>query len=107
MRSAQRLYPTIKLKQSYKQELELLSLLSDPTRFKILKLLFETNEDLCVSEISVNVGISQSATSHQLIKLNSLDIVKPVRKGRKICYELEKNDEVRKIRRIMKTVDKL
>ena len=65
---------------------EIAKLLSDETRVKILAMLNGT-DGMCVYEIAEAVGASQSATSHQLAKLESRDIVLCFREGQKMCYE--------------------
>jgi len=63
-------------------------ILASETRFKILSLLTERGGDLCVNEIAYEIGMSQSATSHQLLKLEDRGVVSPVRDGQNICYHL-------------------
>ncbi len=58
--------------------------LADPTRLKILYAL--TFEDLCVCELAVITGISQSGVSHQLRVLRELGMVAFVRDGRRAVY---------------------
>ncbi len=77
-------------------------LLADPTRFKIIALVLKTHQDLCVGEIADSVGMSQSATSHQLAKLESYGIVSPRREGQMICYVLNDNRITRNLRSVMK-----
>lgn len=66
-------------------------LMSDPTRLRILHTLFH-NKDLCVNEIAEAVGISHSAASHQLSKLEAKGIVSCKRVGQMACYNIEHND---------------
>lgn len=70
------------------QAAEIAKLLSDPTRLKILQTLFNATGDMCVYEISEAVGSSQSATSHQLAKLEACKVVVCYREGQKMCYEV-------------------
>ncbi len=65
---------------------EIFQLLSDVTRLKILQAL--TFEELCVCEVAVIAGISQSAASHQLRRLRDAGLVKKRRDGQKIYYNL-------------------
>jgi len=76
-------------------------LLSDPTRFQILDLLFRTKKELCVGEIADAVGISHSAASHQLDKLETRGIVLCSRKGQMMCYEVNQNSLTRQLQRVM------
>jgi len=63
-----------------------IKILSNASRFAIMKLLFNTKKDLCVHEISEKVGISQSATSHQLAYLEACGVVSSVSMGKTRCY---------------------
>ena len=80
----------------------LFKLLSDPTRFRIIDVLLNTKQDLCVNEIANHVGITHSAASHQLAKLESKDIVRSVRNGQTMCYIVEDNPTTNKIRAVIK-----
>lgn len=66
-------------------------ILSDPTRLKILCLLFENSDGLCVYEIAEQVDVSNSAVSHQLSKLEARGVVQSFREGQTICYKANKN----------------
>jgi DNA-binding transcriptional ArsR family regulator len=63
------------------------ALLADPTRAKILHALSLT-EELCVCDLALAVGSSQSATSHQLRLLRNHRIVDRRRAGRVAYYRL-------------------
>ncbi len=76
-------------------------LLSDPTRLKILCLLFENRMGLCVNEIAEHVGISHSAASHQLTKLEARNIVTSFREGQMICYAISDNNETRNLEKVI------
>lgn len=82
----------------------LFKLLSDPTRYKILSALF-TTPNLCVSEIAEAVGMSQSATSHQLAKLERYGVVSPRREGQTVCYILNDNALTKKLREAVALFD--
>ncbi len=58
--------------------------LSDPTRIRILNLLFE--KEYSVNEISENLNLRQSTVSHQLRFLKNLRLVKYRREGTTIFY---------------------
>ena len=90
---------------------DMLSIASDTTRLKIMlslldesKCLCECNEghshcgacedhpcmiEKCVSEITTDVGASQSLISHQLKVLKDFDLVSTRRDGKKIYYSLK------------------
>lgn len=85
----------------------ILKLLSDPSRFKILSLLNENpgQSTLCVNEIAGKVDITPSAVSHQLAKMELAGLVTPIRKGQTVCYVLTDSDEVEAIRTIMEILN--
>lgn len=70
----------IKLAQTFK-------VLGDPTRTKIIFAL--AKEELCVCDIATLLGISQSATSHQLRVLRNMNLVKYRKEGRIAYYSLD------------------
>jgi len=61
--------------------------LSDPTRVRIVSLL--TDAELCVCDLALALGVSQSAVSHQLRTLRDLRLVRWRREGRQIFYALD------------------
>ncbi len=63
------------------------ALLADPTRCRILHALALARE-LCVCDLALLVGISQSAMSHQLRILRAEDVVTRRRAGRVVYYRL-------------------
>ena len=64
-------------------------LFADSSRVKILVAL--TQSEMCVSEISEFLSITQSAVSHQLRILKSSNLVKTRRDGKNIYYSLTDN----------------
>ena len=74
--------------------------LADPTRLLILTLLF--NGERGVGDIADHLAVSQSAVSHQLRLLRSLDIVRYRKEGREVFYDLA-DDHVRDI--LMRTFE--
>ena len=60
--------------------------LSDPTRLKILALLFEGERS--VGDLADHLAVSQSAVSHQLRLFRSLNIVRYRKDGREVYYGL-------------------
>jgi len=66
---------------------EIYKVLGDPSRLKIVLAL--RRQEMCVCDLAVLVGISESAVSHQLRRLKDLDLVKHRRNGQVIYYELE------------------
>ena len=64
----------------------LFKIMGDPTRLRILVALMEGS--LCVMHISERVGMSQSATSHQLAILRRADLVRVTRNGKSLIYSI-------------------
>lgn len=60
---------------------------ADPTRLKILNLLFKN--ELCVQDIALLLEMSQSAISHQFAVLKRNRIIKSRRDKKNIFYSLD------------------
>ena len=65
---------------------ELFKGFADPTRVKILTLLLD--QEVCVTCLAEEIGISQSAVSHQLQILKQMRLIKYRREGRSMLYSL-------------------
>ena len=61
--------------------------LADPTRARMLYALIQG--PLCVRDLAILVGVSESAVSHQLCFLRQRRLVKPRREGTTIYYSLD------------------
>lgn len=61
--------------------------LADPTRARILYALIQ--QPLCVRDLAILVGVSESAVSHQLRFLRDRRLVKPRRAGNVIFYAVD------------------
>ena len=61
--------------------------LGDETRMKIINAL--THGELCVTDLAVALGMTQSAVSHQLKLLRMANQVKSRREGKSIYYSLD------------------
>lgn len=59
----------------------------EPARIKILSALMDS--ELCVSDLSGEVEMSQSAVSHQLRVLKQAHVVRARRDGKNILYSLD------------------
>ena len=66
---------------------ETFSAMGDPTRLRLLFAL--SSEELCVYDLSVLLGVSVSAISHQLRLLRGLRLVKCRREGRLSYYSID------------------
>ena len=73
---------------------ELFSAFADPTRVEILSLLLR--QEQCVGKIAEEIGLSQSAVSHQLRILKQIHLIKYRREGKNMLYSLA-DDHVRTI----------
>ncbi len=62
--------------------------LADATRARILHALSLADSELCVCDLAVLLGISQSALSHQLRLLRDRDVVARTKRGRMVYYRL-------------------
>lgn len=89
------------MSKSVLQAVNTFKILSDPTRLKILLILFHMKKDLCVNEISKAVRISHSATSHQLAKLESRGIVRCFRVGRTMCYKINNSSLTKNVQKAL------
>ena len=78
----------------YAQLAMLFKLFGDPTRVKILHAL-EQNE-MCVCDLAVLLGVTKSAVSHQLKALKLSNLVKSRREAQIIFYSLA-DDHVKEI----------
>ena len=66
----------------------LFGVLADKTRLRIIGAL-SSNEELCVCDVANVVGLSMSATSHQLRKLRDAGVVSFRNDGRMAYYKLD------------------
>ena len=71
---------------------ELFKVFGDPTRIRILFVLFET--EVCVCDLARALNMTQSAVSHQLRILKQSRLVKNRREGKSMFYALA-DDHVR------------
>lgn len=65
---------------------DLFKIFGDSTRIRILWALHE--KEMCVNGLSLAIGMSVSAVSHQLKTLKDADLVKARRDGKQIYYSL-------------------
>ena len=65
---------------------ELFKVFGDPTRIRILFVLFEA--EVCVCDLAEALNMTQSAISHQLKILKQNKLVKSRREGKSIFYSL-------------------
>lgn len=73
---------------------DVFKIFGDNTRIRILWSLFDS--ELCVYDISEQLGMSQSAISHQLRTLKQARLIKARRDGKNTFYSLD-DDHVKRI----------
>jgi DNA-binding transcriptional ArsR family regulator len=73
---------------------DLFSALSDPTRLRIISVLLE--DEMNVGDIASQLGMSESAVSHQLRGLRQMRLVRSRKDGRQVYYALD-DDHVAKL----------
>ena len=71
---------------SVKRIARFFSLLSDPSRVKLLSAL--TISPLCVTDLATIVNMNQTTVSHQLRMLRDLDVVTCERQGKILKYKI-------------------
>ena len=76
---------------------ELFGALSDPTRLRIISALLES--ELSVGQIAEEIGLSESAVSHQLRGLRQMRLVRTRKAGRQVFYTLD-DDHVTRLYRL-------
>jgi ArsR family transcriptional regulator len=76
---------------------ELFSALSDPTRLRIISVLIEN--EMNVGDIAAQLGMTESAVSHQLRGLRQMRLVRSRKDGRQVFYALD-DDHVAKLYRM-------
>lgn len=76
---------------------ELFGALSDPTRLRIISALLEG--ELSVGRIAEDIGLSESAVSHQLRGLRQMRLVRTRKAGRQVFYALD-DDHVARLYRL-------
>lgn len=81
--------------------IELLKVLSDENRLKIIKLLAKHN--ICACNILKELKVTQPTLSHHMKVLSSIHLVTPIKKGNKVVYQLEKS-KLNKISLYMKEI---
>lgn len=76
---------------------DLFSALSDPTRLRIISILLD--REMNVGEIAAQLGMTESAVSHQLRGLRQMRLVRARKNGRRVYYALD-DDHVAKLYRL-------
>lgn len=74
--------------ENTEEQVALFSVLADPTRLRLVKLLCRQREPaaLCVNALATLLGVSQSAVSQHMRVLKAIGLVKGERRGYHIHY---------------------
>lgn len=73
--------------ETVSSDVETLSALGNETRYRLVRLLVEANEELCVCEITPLVDVSESGVSHAFSRLVDAGLVTKQKDGRWRKYE--------------------
>jgi DNA-binding transcriptional ArsR family regulator len=65
---------------------EFFAVLADPTRLRLVSLL--ASDEFCVCDLAATLGMTESATSHQLRALRAARLVTYRKEGRQVFYRL-------------------
>lgn len=76
--------------------------LGDKTRFRLLSILSK-NDEICVTELADQIGISNAGVSQQLKVLEQAGLIERNRMGQKICYSVKDADETN--RKLLKLIN--
>ncbi len=79
------------MKDIIKEQAAIFSVLADPTRLRLLKLLCDQHEPdaLCVNALVGLLGVTQPAISQHLRVLKSVGLVKGERRGYHVHYSVD------------------
>ncbi|MDP3995008.1 MAG: metalloregulator ArsR/SmtB family transcription factor [bacterium] len=88
------------LTKSLEETARLLSQAGEPTRIRILCLLYE-QPGVCVNEIADTVGVSAAVASHHLQAMKESGLLVSERHGQTICYRIQDSDFSRKLKSLM------
>ncbi len=72
----------------------------DESRLKILCAIF-SHSKICVSEIAQKLDLSVAIVSHHLQVMSREGLVIPVRDGKKVCYELPKDEFTKDLKKFI------
>lgn len=72
----------------------------DESRLKILCIIF-SKKKICVGDIAEDLDMGMAIVSHHLQVMSRLGLVVPVRNGKRICYELPKDQFVKDLKRFV------
>ncbi len=70
--------------------------LGDKTRFRLLQILSEKRE-ICVSQLASELHISSACVSQHMKILAEAGLVRRVREGQRVCYEVSSDSRDKKL----------
>lgn len=79
---------------------QLMRTAGDESRLKILCIIFGKTK-VCVSDIATELDVSVAIVSHHLQVMSKQGLVVPVREGKRICYELPKDQFVKDLKKFV------
>lgn len=97
--------PVARTRQTVPQALKILA---NEARYEMLRMLLSARakgEELCVNEVAGAVGLSQSATSHQLALLEAYRVLAAKRTGQTTCYDFTNSPLARDVEAIIRLCD--
>lgn len=71
----------------YEDLVKTFNALGDKTRFRLFQLLSEQPE-ICVSELAQHLHISAACVSQHMKILSEAGLVRRIREGQRVCYEI-------------------
>ncbi len=84
------------------ESVRIMRILANANRLRIVETLLASKKDMCVKEIAIAVGISQSLASHQLANLSAYEVIEGHRMGHTMCYVPAKNVFAKKLFKVIK-----
>jgi DNA-binding transcriptional ArsR family regulator len=90
----------IELTKDLVRRARLLELAGNPTRIRILCVLFERGE-ACVSDIAESLKMSVASVSHHLQLMRDNGLLEAERMGNNICYKPVKSELVNKLKKLV------
>ena len=79
---------------------KLMRIAGDESRLKILCIIFGKKK-VCVSDMADELSMSVAIVSHHLQVMSRQGLVVPIREGKKICYELPKDQFVKDLKKFV------
>lgn len=80
--------PTKLVKRSFDKQADLFKVLSDPHRVRILAAIAQTQDEVCVCDLTAGLPLEQPTVSHHLRVLRTAGLVTSERRGTWVYYRL-------------------